>query len=159
VFSKSFAKKSAMSISNGIAARRHSTEIAVADVMREFAFSDVDFRSLAQLAYDHAGIVLQESKRNMVYGRLSRRLRALQLNTFRDYREYLAKHERELESFINSLSTNHTKFFREAHHFDHLRGNVAVPFMKAGDHAASGRLRIWSAGCSTGEEPYSIAWY
>ncbi len=146
-----------MSTSNSNVARRPSTEIAVADVMREFAFSDVDFRSLAKLAHDHAGIVLQESKRNMVYGRLSRRVRALQLNTFRDYRKYLATHERELESFINSLSTNHTKFFREAHHFDHLRGNVAAPFTKADGRDASGRLRIWSAGCSTGEEPYSIA--
>ena len=134
-----------------------SKETVVAGVMREFAFSDVDFRSLAQLAYDHAGIVLQESKREMVYGRLSRRLRALRLNTFRNYREYLATHERELESFINSLSTNHTKFFREAHHFDHLRGNVAVPFSKTGGQSLSGRLRIWSAGCSSGEEPYSIA--
>ena len=146
-----------MSTSNRNAVRRSSTEIAVNDVMREFAFSDVDFRSLAKLAHDHAGIVLQESKRNMVYGRLSRRLRVLQINTFRDYRKYLATHERELESFINSLSTNHTKFFREAHHFDHLRGNVAVPYTKADGHATSWRMRIWSAGCSTGEEPYSIA--
>src|SRR5476649_2045836 len=131
------------------AAKLPSVETVAADAMREFAFSDVDFRSLAQLAYDHAGIVLQESKRNMVYGRLSRRLRVLQINTFRDYRKYLATHERELESFINSLSTNHTKFFREAHHFDHLRGNVAVPYTKADGHATSGRMRIWSAGCST----------
>jgi chemotaxis protein methyltransferase CheR len=138
------------------AAKLPSVETVAADAMREFAFSDVDFRSLAQLAYDHAGIVLQESKRNMVYGRLSRRLRTLQLDTFRDYRDYLATHERELENFVNSLSTNHTKFFREAHHFDHLRGNVAAPFAKAGGHA-SFRVRIWSAGCSSGEEPYSIA--
>lgn len=134
-----------------------SSENTGATVGREFRFSDVDFRSLAKLAYDHAGIVLQEGKRNMVYGRLSRRLRTLRLNTFRDYREYLATHERELESFINSLSTNHTKFFREAHHFDHLRGNVAAPFAKLAGQNASGRLRIWSAGCSSGEEPYSIA--
>ena len=146
-----------MSTNHRKATRRPSAEIVVADVMREFAFSNVDFLSLAQLAYDHAGIVLQESKRNMVYGRLSRRLRALQLNTFRDYREYLAAHERELERFINSLSTNHTKFFREVHHFDHLRSHVAAPFAKEGGQASAERLRVWSAGCSSGEEPYSMA--
>jgi chemotaxis protein methyltransferase CheR len=146
-----------MSILHRKTARRPSDETAVTEVAREFAFSDVDFSSLAQLAYDHAGIVLQESKRNMVYGRLSRRLRALRLSSFLDYRDYLAAHERELERFINSLSTNHTKFFREVHHFDHLRSHVAVPFGQAGAQALSGRLRVWSAGCSSGEEPYSIA--
>jgi chemotaxis protein methyltransferase CheR len=132
-----------------------TNEPAVADAMREFAFSDLDFRSLSQLAYEHAGIVLPEAKRNLVYGRLSRRLRTLELATFREYREYLAANSRELESFINSLSTNHTKFFRESHHFDHLRSQVATPFA----HAKGGgrKLRIWSAGCSSGEEPYTIA--
>jgi chemotaxis protein methyltransferase CheR len=132
-----------------------TNEPAVADVMREFAFSDLDFRSLSQLAYEHAGIVLPESKRNLVYGRLSRRLRTLELPSFREYREYLAANPRELESFINSLSTNHTKFFRESHHFDHLRSHIATPFT----HAKGGgrKLRIWSAGCSSGEEPYTIA--
>ena len=124
--------------------------------MREFAFSDVDFRSLARLAYDHAGIVLQESKRNMVYGRLARRLRALRLNSFRDYREFLVTHEREFESFINSLSTNHTKFFRESHHFDHFRTHVATTFTQSAQRGDR-RLRVWSAGCSSGEEPYTIA--
>ena len=144
-------------INRNAAAAPPSIEPAVADVMREFAFSDVDFRSLSQLAYEHAGIVLPDAKRNLVYGRLSRRLRALQLTSFCDYREYLATHERELESFINSLSTNHTKFFRESHHFDHLRSHVAVPFTHAGKKVGNRRLRIWSAGCSTGEEPYTIA--
>jgi chemotaxis protein methyltransferase CheR len=134
-----------------------SKEPAGADAIREFAFSDMDFRSLAQLAYEHAGIVLPDAKRNLVYGRLSRRLRALQLTTFRDYREYLASHESELQSFINSLSTNHTKFFRESHHFDHLRSHLAAPFTRAASKAGVHRLRIWSAGCSSGEEPYTIA--
>jgi chemotaxis protein methyltransferase CheR len=130
---------------------------AVADVIREFAFSDVDFRSLAQLAYEHAGIVLPDAKRNLVYGRLSRRLRALKLTDFSDYREYLATHEGELQSFINSLSTNHTKFFRESHHFDHLRSQLVAPFTHSSNKAGGRRMRIWSAGCSSGEEPYTIA--
>ena len=132
-------------------------ELAIADVRREFAFSDADFRSLAQLAYEHAGIALADSKRNLIYSRLSRRLRALGLSSFGEYREYLAESNGEIESFINSISTNHTKFFREAHHFDHFRTHVAVPFVQAGHRATDRRLRIWSAGCSTGEEPYTIA--
>lgn len=122
--------------------------------LREFSFSDDDFKVLAKLAYDYAGIALSDNKRNLVYSRLSRRLRALQLQTFRDYREFVANDEREIENFINSISTNHTKFFREDHHFDHLRSHVAVPFAQG---AGGGRLRIWSAGCSSGEEPYTIA--
>ena len=122
---------------------------------REFAFSEADFRDLAQLAYQAAGISLSESKRNLLYSRLSRRLRSLGLNAFSEYRELLASDPREVENFINSISTNHTKFFREAHHFDHLRSHVAVPF--AQNAGGNRRLRIWSAGCSSGEEPYTIA--
>ncbi len=126
-----------------------------AGALREFSFSDDDFKVLAKLAYDHAGIALSDAKRNLVYSRLSRRLRVLQLQTFRDYRDFVANDAREIENFINSISTNHTKFFREDHHFDHLRTHVAVPYTQAG--ARSGPLRIWSAGCSSGEEPYTIA--
>ena len=124
---------------------------------REFAFSDADFRNLAQLAYRFAGISLSESKRNLLYSRLSRRLRSLGLNDFSEYRDLLENDEREIENFINSISTNHTKFFREAHHFDHLRTHVAVPFTQAAAASGNRRLRIWSAGCSSGEEPYTIA--
>lgn len=124
---------------------------------REFEFSDADFRNLAQYAYDQAGIALSDSKRNLVYSRLSRRLRALGMTAFREYREYLAENPSELESFINAISTNLTKFFREAHHFDHFRTHVAVPFVQAAHGKMGQRLRVWSAGCSTGEEPYSVA--
>ena len=126
------------------------------DARREFAFLDADFQDLSRLAYQHAGIVLGESKRNLVYSRLSRRLRALNLATFRAYRDHIAANEREIENFINSISTNHTKFFRESHHFDHFGPNVARAFAKAA-RGGGGRMRIWSAGCSSGEEPYTIA--
>jgi chemotaxis protein methyltransferase CheR len=81
------------------------------------------------------------------------------LASFRQYRDHLegADGEREIERFINSISTNHTKFFREQHHFAHFAPNVAGAFVHATDGAPGGRLRIWSAGCSTGEEPYTIA--
>jgi len=126
---------------------------------REFAFSDADFRKLVELAYRHTGISLSQSKRDLVYNRLSRRLRALGLSTFREYHEYLEGPEghQETERFINSVSTNHTRFFRESHHFAHFRTHVAVQFAHASHGPGGGRLRIWSAGCSTGEEPYTIA--
>jgi chemotaxis protein methyltransferase CheR len=139
------------------AATALAVDVGAGEVLREFAFSDADFRSLAQLAYEYAGIALADSKRNLVYSRLSRRLRALGLTSFQDYRQYLAENDREIESFINSISTNHTKFFRESHHFDHFRTHVAVPFVQSGYRSNDRRLRVWSAGCSTGEEPYTIA--
>ena len=123
-------------------------DLAIANVAREFEFTDADFRFLAQYAYDQAGIVLSDSKRNLVYGRLSRRLRALNLGTFREYRAYLAETPSELEPFINAISTNLTKFFRESHHFDHFRANVAAPFAQAKGRPGGSRLRVWSAGCS-----------
>lgn len=125
--------------------------------VREFAFTEADFRHLVQLAYEYAGIALSESKRNLLYSRLSRRLRVLGLETFSEYRELLDRDQREIENFINSISTNHTKFFREAHHFDHMRTHIAVPFTQNAAVTGNRRLRIWSAGCSTGEEPYTIA--
>jgi chemotaxis protein methyltransferase CheR len=126
---------------------------------REFQFSEADFRSLVALARERTGISLSDSKRNLIYSRLSRRLRALGMTSFRSYREYLNSPdgEQEIESFINSISTNLTKFFRESHHFDHFRDRVALPFSQASSSKPGQRLRIWSAGCSTGEEPYTIA--
>src|SRR5579862_4770757 len=134
-------------------------ELAAAEASREFEFSEADFRSLAQLAYQYAGIALADSKRNLVYSRLSRRLRVLGLKSFRQYREYLANDDNagEIENFINSISTNLTKFFRESHHFDHFRSHVAAEYARSVRGDSARRLRIWSAGCSTGEEPYTIA--
>jgi chemotaxis protein methyltransferase CheR len=124
---------------------------------REFEFSDEDFRSLRDLVREVSGITLSEAKRELVYGRLSRRLRALRLATFREYRALLAGPggKDELGEFTNAVTTNLTSFFRENHHFDYLREHVLAPMAEGA--ARRRRLRIWSAGCSTGEEPYSIA--
>jgi chemotaxis protein methyltransferase CheR len=132
-----------------------SDDASLSQLGREFDFTDDDFRFLAKCAYEHAGIALSDSKMNLVYGRLSRRLRALKLPDFKAYRNYLTANDREIENFINSISTNHTKFFRESHHFDHLHANVSAPFGR--ERMAGRRMRIWSAGCSSGEEPYTIA--
>lgn len=138
------------------AAETLKIDAGVGGPQREFEFSDADFRSLAQYAHEQAGIALADNKRNLVYSRLSRRLRVLGLQTFRQYREYLTENASELESFINAISTNLTKFFRESHHFDHFQTHIALPFAKANSDKTGRRLRVWSAGCSSGEEPYTI---
>jgi chemotaxis protein methyltransferase CheR len=123
---------------------------------REFHFSDENFRTLSRIANEHSGIVLGEAKRHMVYSRLTRRLRQLKLRSFDAYIERLqAGDEREFTEFINAITTNLTSFFREPHHFEHLRSEALPEVMHR--HASDRRIRIWSAGCSTGEEPYSIA--
>jgi chemotaxis protein methyltransferase CheR len=146
-------------LSNRVATARDLGAAELPEAAREFEFSDADFRGLAQLAYQRAGIALADSKRNLVYTRLSRRLRVLGFPSFRQYRDYLdgPDGEQEMERFINSISTNHTKFFREDHHFDHLRTQVAATFAQSSRGSSGRRLRIWSAGCSTGEEPHTIA--
>ncbi len=124
---------------------------------REFHFTDQDFQSVRNKLYEQAGISLNDSKRDLVYGRLSRRLRACRMGDFSSYLKYLESPEgkSELVQFINALTTNLTAFFREPHHFDYMAKTVLPEAMRrhAGDH----RIRFWSAGCSTGEEPYSIA--
>jgi len=125
--------------------------------IREFEFSDEDFRSLRELVREVSGITLSEAKRELVYGRLSRRLRALGLTSFRDYRALLAGPEgkEEIGEFTNAVTTNLTSFFRENHHFEHLKTEVLPELIARAK--AGGRVRIWSAACSDGQEPYSIA--
>lgn len=121
---------------------------------REFPMTAANFKALSSLAYDHAGIVLGAHKQNLVYGRLTRRLRLLNLKNFDQYLALLAeKGNREFDEFLNAITTNLTSFFREQHHFDHLK-NVVFPQLNRRRH---GQLRFWSAGCSSGEEPYSLA--
>jgi chemotaxis protein methyltransferase CheR len=124
--------------------------------LREFAFGNEDFEALRTLVKQITGINLSDQKRELVYGRLARRLRALQLKSFAEYRELLSRDGgREIAELCNAITTNLTAFFREPHHFDYLRDQVLLPL--AANAGADRRLRIWSAGCSTGEEPYSIA--
>lgn len=124
--------------------------------MREFAFTDADFEALRQHVRAETGIHLADSKRELVYGRIARRLRALRLDSFKAYRDLLdGGDSREIVEFCNAITTNLTSFFRESHHFDYLRDRVLKPWLEPAN--AGKRMRIWSAGCSTGEEPYSIA--
>jgi chemotaxis protein methyltransferase CheR len=124
--------------------------------LRKFAFSEEDFAALRELVKAHTGIHLTEQKRELVYGRLSRRLRALGLDSFRAYRQILERGDSgELVQFCNAITTNLTSFFREAHHFEYLREQLLSS--RAADARGPRRLRFWSAGCSSGEEPYSLA--
>jgi len=126
--------------------------------VREFQLSDKEFEKICLLATEYAGIqLLGCGKEDMVYGRLARRLRVLKLTSFRDYLALLDSEQgkSEFTHFINALTTNLTAFFRENHHFEYLASDVLPKLMKR--NASSRKIRIWSAGCSSGEEPYSIA--
>lgn len=120
------------------------------------AISEADFRYIQALIAEHAGIQITEQKRSMVLGRLSKRVRQLGLSSIAAYCEQVRDYpERELAELISALTTNVTAFFREAHHFVFLAERVIPELLVR--NAATRRIRIWSAGCSTGEEPYSIA--
>lgn len=116
-----------------------------------FPFTGDDFNRIRGLIYRVAGISLAPSKRDLVYSRLARRLRARQIDSFSEYIRLLESGDKlECEEFINALTTNMTSFFREAHHFPILSKHLgAIP--------RSNHVNIWTCASSTGEEPYSIA--
>ena len=117
---------------------------------REFPFSNRDFEEVRKMIYDHAGIALNDAKEDMVYSRLARRLRATGKRSFPEYLALIRSGDKaEWEAFVNSLTTNLTDFFREAHHFVILK-----EFLKTRKDRP---ITIWSSASSTGEEPYSIA--
>ena len=117
---------------------------------------DSEFAFLRAFVYEHCGISLGEHKRQLVQGRLLRRLRALKLKNFESYCELLRRDPHgELGELASAISTNVTAYFRESHHFD-LLTNELLPRWLA-EKKNGGRLRIWSAGCATGEEPYTLA--
>ena len=125
-------------------------------LLREYELSDDDFHRIRRLVRERLGIALTQSKRELVYARLSRRLRALKLRDFRAYLERIESGDaEELQHFCNAITTHLTSFFRERHHFDFLAQQL-LPALERCD-AGTRRMRLWSAGCSTGEEPYSIA--
>jgi chemotaxis protein methyltransferase CheR len=120
------------------------------------SLSDADFTYFVSMLRKQSGIVLASHKRTMVVSRLSRRLRELNLKTYAEYIKLLESQEGVLErqNCVNALTTNLTRFFREQHHFDHFEKWIDARYR---DYRRNDPLRIWSAGCSTGQEPYSIA--
>ena len=118
---------------------------------REFQFSIKDFERVRKLIYERAGISLSPAKQDMVYSRLARRLRATNTHTFSEYLALLESgDDEEMVLFTNSLTTNLTSFFREAHHFPILAEHIK----KVGRHHP---ISLWCSAASTGEEPYSMA--
>lgn len=126
----------------------------------EFTLTARDFSQIASIIHSEAGIVLAESKSNLVYSRLAKRLRSLGLDNFTAYCKLIAddtgaEGRAERQAMIAALTTNVTRFFREPHHFEHLKTKILPPVLA---RAKSGTpVRIWSAACSSGQEPYSIA--
>jgi chemotaxis protein methyltransferase CheR len=123
----------------------------------EFVFTRHDYRRIAALMHADAGIDLKESKAELIYSRLAKRLRALNLNSFREYCDLVEAADcgEERLEMLSALTTNVTRFFRERPHFDHLERQVLPSLIALA--RKGGKVRIWSAGCSTGQEPYSIA--
>lgn len=117
---------------------------------RDFNFTDQDFNRIRKMIHEHAGIALSDAKRDLVYSRLARRLRANSLKAFSQYLNFLENNEPEWEAFVNSLTTNLTAFFRENHHFPLLAAHIEQVKHRR-------PLEIWCSASSTGEEPYSLA--
>ena len=121
----------------------------MAEEVREFHYRAEDFQQVRRLLYQRSGISLSESKDQMVYSRLARRLRALGLDSFSAYFGHLQQHDEEWQEFVNALTTNLTSFFREEHHVHEMVNDLR--------QRAGKPLRIWCSAASTGEEPYSLA--
>jgi chemotaxis protein methyltransferase CheR len=121
----------------------------------EYSLSEREFARIKARVYSVAGISLSDAKRTLVVSRLSKIVRALRLPSFDAYVDYLERGgtAQDGQDFVNALTTNLTRFYREDHHFEHLRSYVKGLMS---ERPRGTRLRIWSAGCSTGQEPYTI---
>jgi chemotaxis protein methyltransferase CheR len=127
---------------------------------REGGLSNGDFARMSRLIYDECGIKMPDIKRTMLEARLGKRLRTLGLHSFAEYCDYLFSREgmeQELVLMIDLVTTNKTDFFREPAHFDHMLNTVLPEWASNGKNRSDRKLKVWSAGCSTGEEPYTLA--
>ncbi|HPD95790.1 MAG: protein-glutamate O-methyltransferase [Bacteroidales bacterium] len=130
-------------------------ELNLNDIYRQ-QLSDAEFKKLSSFIYNECGIKLPPIKRVMLQCRLQKRLRHLQLGTFKDYIDYLFNSNggnTEIIHMLDVVSTNKTDFFRESSHFDYMQETVLPEFAKKNQ---MGTLKVWSAGCSSGEEPYTL---
>jgi len=136
-----------------MAARTESAPV----VDGEFAFTEGDFRKIAAMVHGDAGIALPDTKATLVYSRLAKRLRVLGLSSFKDYCALVGGKDGldERQKMLAALTTNVTRFFREPHHFEDLANKVLPPLLQRA--RGGGRVRLWSAACSSGQEPYSAA--
>ena len=123
----------------------------------EYPLTRRDLNEVAAMIYSDAGIALNDSKASLVYSRLSKHIRQLGLSGFREYCALVSSQEGAAprREMLSHLTTNFTRFFRENHHFEHLKSDVLPDLLARAK--SGGRVRIWSAACSDGQEPYSIA--
>lgn len=120
-------------------------------------FSDADFEQYRTLIYNESGIHFTATNRSILESRLKERLREKGIDSVKTYFASIAKDKEELKSFLDSITTNLTRFFRNQAHFDALEHFVVPELMKIKKAVGNNTLKIWSAGCSTGEEPFTIA--
>jgi chemotaxis protein methyltransferase CheR len=127
--------------------------------LRNVVLSERDFRIISDLVYEHCGINLHEGKKELVRARLAKCLREGNFRTFQDYMKYVLEDKTgtEFSTLVDSLSTNLTSFFREGQHFEFMREKFLPLVLERKQKSRNFRIRGWSAGCSSGEEPYSIA--
>lgn len=127
--------------------------------MINFELKESDFEKIRKIVYEQCGINLNDGKRELVKARLGKRLRYGKFKSFGDYCHYVTTEEGtdELVAMIDSISTNLTSFFREGSHFVRLSYVITSILEKAGSHGYRQKFNVWSAGCSTGEEPYSLS--
>jgi len=125
-----------------------------------FDLTEKEFVLFKELIYRETGINMSDKKKKLIVARLSKRLRALRLSNFTDYYDYLNESpdaDNEIVNLINRVTTNKTDFFREKHHFDFLNNELYPQMISQSRNTGMRKLRIWSAGCSSGEEPYTLA--
>jgi chemotaxis protein methyltransferase CheR len=127
--------------------------------MTTYELKNSDFEKISKLVYEQCGINLHEGKRELVKARLGKRLREGNYKSFSEYCSYVTTEEGtdELIAMIDSISTNLTSFFREESHFVRLRFIISSILEKSGSRGSLPKFNVWSAGCSTGEEPYTLA--
>lgn len=142
----------------GDTGRHRAREVHESFSLEEQELSDRDFSRLSAFIREMTGIAMSDVKKTMLQARLQKRLRALHLTNFFDYCEYLFGPDgiEEIDEFINVVTTNKTDFFREPHHFDYLV-ETAVPFLSHHGLLGQRYLKVWSAACSSGMEPYTLA--
>lgn len=120
--------------------------------------TDSEFNELVRIIYDKTRIQMSEHKRALVTSRISKRIRALNMSSFKEYIDYLkGAPDEEVTNFINAVTTNKTDFFRENKHFEYMKTTFLPNWEKSYKEGKVNNLRIWSAACSTGEEPYTIS--
>jgi chemotaxis protein methyltransferase CheR len=121
--------------------------------------SESEFRKISDMVYNHCGINLHDGKKELVRARLAKRLRQGNFKTFPEYLKYILEDRtgKEFSLLIDSISTNLTSYFREGQHFEYLKEKFLPQVLERKRKDHDFRIRAWSAGCSSGEEPYSIA--